>query len=216
MSLAAHLEKIGLPSVEAQLAHPTVVGIAEGTLPEPVFRSWLEQDYLFLLDYVRVFARLAWQAPAAHLGDLVDLAHATYHEELALHRSLAAEFGADLDGAAKGAPCAAYTAFLLDSAASYGEGLAALYPCMWGYSTLGARLAQRPPAEPRYRRWVDTYADPGFAALTRRCAQMIDESGADPARAEDLFREGLRHELAFWDVPLNPSGTEGHPAPSAE
>ncbi|MGV9719660.1 TenA family protein [Nocardia beijingensis] len=202
MSLAARLERIGLPAVEEQLAHPTVLGIAEGTLPEPVFRSWLEQDYLFLLDYVRVFARLAWQAPAAHLGDLVDLAHATYHEELSLHRSLAAEFGADLDGAVKGPACAAYTGFLLDSAASYGEGLAALYPCMWGYSTLGARLAERPPTEPRYRRWVDTYADPGFAALTRRCAQMIDESGADPARAEELFRAGLRHELAFWDVPL--------------
>jgi thiaminase/transcriptional activator TenA len=206
MSLAARLEILGMSSVEEQLNHPTVVGIAEGTLPEPVFRSWLEQDYLFLLDYVRVFARLAWQAPQAHLGDLVDLAHATYHEELSLHRSLAAEFGADLDGATKGAPCAAYTAFLLDSAASYGAGLAALYPCMWGYSTLGARLAQTPPAEPRYRRWVDTYADPGFAALTRRCAQMIDESGVDPARAEELFREGLRHELAFWDVPLHPSG----------
>src|SRR6478609_2555865 len=113
MSISAELHAIGRPLVEAQLAHPTVAGIAEGDLPEPVFRSWLEQDYLFLLDYVRVFARLAWQAPASHLGDLVDLAHATYHEELSLHRSLAAEFGADLDGATKGAPCAAYIAFLL-------------------------------------------------------------------------------------------------------
>ncbi|MFF0529616.1 TenA family protein [Nocardia amikacinitolerans] len=202
MSLAAHLEEIGRPSVAEQRAHPTVAGIAAGDLPEPVFRSWLEQDYLFLLDYVRVFSRLAWQAPAAHLGDLVDLAHATFHDELALHRSLAAEFGADLDGATKGEPCANYTAFLLDSAANYGEGLAALYPCMWGYSTLGAQLAIDPPAEPRYRRWVDTYADPGFAALTRRCAEMLDESGVDPARAELLFREGMRHELAFWDVPV--------------
>lgn len=201
MSLAARLEDIGRPLVEEQLTHPTVAGIAEGTLPEPIFRSWLEQDYLFLLDYVRVFARLAWQAPAAHLGDLVDLAHATYHEELSLHRSLAVEFGADLDGATKGAPCSAYTAFLLESAASYSEGLAALYPCMWGYSTLGVLLARNPPGEPRYRRWVDTYADPGFAELARRCAQMIDEAGTDPARAEELFREGMRHELAFWDVP---------------
>ena len=202
MSLAAHLEELGRPLVEEQLKHPTVAGIANGDLDEAVFRSWLEQDYLFLHDYVRVFSRLAWQAPSAHLGDLVDLAHATYHDELDLHRSLSAEFGADLDGARKGPPCAAYTAFLLDSAAAYGEGLAALYPCMWGYSTLGARLAEDPPAEPRYRRWVDTYADPGFAELTGRIAQMIDESGADPARAERLFLEGMRHELAFWDVPL--------------
>ncbi|MEV0294168.1 transcriptional regulator [Nocardia sp. NPDC050710] len=202
MSLAAHLEKLGRPLVEQQLTHPTVAGIAHGDLPEPVFRSWLEQDYLFLLDYVRVFSRLAWQAPAAHLGDLVDLAHATYHDELTLHRTLAAEFGADLDGAVKGAPCAAYTTFLLESAADYADGLAALYPCMWGYSTLGAILAANPPADPRYRRWVDTYADPGFAALTRRCAQMLDEAGGDPARAQRFFLEGMRHEYAFWDVPL--------------
>ncbi|MET8873233.1 transcriptional regulator [Nocardia sp. NPDC004604] len=202
ISLTAHLHELGFPLVESQLKHPTVVGIATGELPEPVFRSWLEQDYLFLLDYVRVFARLAWQAPAAHLGDLVDLAHATYHEELSLHRSLAAEFGADLDGATKGAPCAAYTAFLLESAASYADGLAALYPCMWGYSTLGAILAENPPSEPRYRRWVDTYADPGFTALTRRCGQMLDEAGGDPDRAERLFLQGMHHEYDFWDVPL--------------
>ncbi|QXJ22927.1 transcriptional regulator [Actinomadura graeca] len=202
MSLASHLEDLGRPLVEEQLKHPTVAGIARGDLPEAVFRSWLEQDYLFLHDYVRVFSRLAWQAPSAHLGDLVDLAYTTFHDELDLHRSLSASFGADLDGAAQGPACAAYTTFLLDSAATYAEGLAALYPCMWGYSTLGARLAEDPPSEPRYRRWVDTYADPGFAALTGRCAQMIDESGADAGRAERLFLEGMRHELAFWDVPL--------------
>ncbi|MFC4054754.1 TenA family protein [Actinomadura syzygii] len=200
MSLAAHLEKIGRPLVDEQLEHPTVRGIAQGDLDEAVFRSWLEQDYLFLHDYTRVFSRLAWKAPAAHLGDLVDLAHATYRGELDLHRSLSASFDADLDGATKGPACAAYTSFLLESAADYAGGLAALYPCMWGYSTLGRLLADDPPAEPRYRRWVDTYADPGFAELTARIAQMIDESGADPATAERLFLDGMRHELAFWDV----------------
>ncbi|MEV0234775.1 TenA family protein [Nonomuraea sp. NPDC050786] len=201
MAISEKLHSIGRPMLQAQLEHPTVAGIGRGDLPEPVFRSWLEQDYLFLLDYVRVFARLAWQAPAGHLGDLVDLAHTTYHDELSLHRSLSAEFGADLEGAVKGPACAAYTAFLLESAASYGEGLAALYPCMWGYSSLGRILAENPPDEPRYRAWVDTYADPGFEALTVRIAQMIDEAEPDPARAEALFAEGMAHELAFWNVP---------------
>ncbi|GAA0397432.1 thiaminase II [Microbispora corallina] len=201
MTISRELHAIGRPLLDAQLAHPTVRGIAAGDLPDPVFRSWLEQDYLFLLDYVRVFSRLAWQAPDGHLGDLVDLAYATWHDELDLHRSLAAGFGADLAGAVKGPACAAYTAFLLESAADYGEGLAALYPCMWGYSTLGRILAQDPPAEPRYRAWVETYADPGFAALTGRIAVMIDEARPDPARAAELFAEGMRHELAFWDVP---------------
>ncbi|MFC4062978.1 TenA family protein [Planomonospora corallina] len=201
MSISEELHAIGRPLLDAQLAHPTVRGIARGDLPEPVFRSWLEQDYLYLLDYVRVFSRLAWQAPDGHLGDLVDLAHSTFHEELSLHRSLSAEFGADLEGAVKGPACTAYTAFLLEAAADYAEGLAALYPCMWGYSTLGRILAENPPAEPRYRAWVDTYAHPDFAALTRRIAVMIDEAAPDPERAKELFTRGMEHELAFWDVP---------------
>lgn len=201
MAISEKLHAVGAPLLEAQLAHPTVAGIGRGDLAEPVFRSWLEQDYLFLLDYVRVFSRLAWQAPAGHLGDLVDLAHSTFHDELDLHRSLSAGFGADLDGARKGPACAAYTSFLLESAADYADGLAALYPCMWGYSMLGRILAENPPAEPRYRAWVDTYADPAFAALTGRIGRMIDEANPDPARAEALFAEGMAHELAFWDVP---------------
>ena len=205
VSLSDRLAERGMPSVLAQLEHPTVAGIGRGDLDPAVFRSWLEQDYLFLLDYVRVFSRLAWQAPDQHVGDLVDLAHSTWHEELTLHRELAAGFDADLAGAVKGPATTAYTAFLLHAAADYGRGLAALLPCMWGYSTLGQLLAKDPPAEPRYARWVGTYADPGFAELARRCAAMLDEAHAaglvDEPTATAAFDEALGHELAFWDVP---------------
>lgn len=204
-SLSERLQERGLPAVHAQLAHPTVAGIGRGDLDPAVFRSWLEQDYLFLLDYVRVFSRLAWQAPAPHLGDLVDLAHSTLHEELSLHRGLAAEYDADLDGATAGPVTTAYTAFLLDAAGDYGRGLAALLPCMWGYSTLGTLLAEHVPAGSQYAPWVATYADPGFAALAARCAAMLDEAHdaglVDEATATAAFDEALRHEHAFWDVP---------------
>lgn len=207
MSLAARLQAGGEASVAAQLAHPVVAGLGRGDLDPARFRGWLEQDFLFLQAYVRVFARLAWQAPAHRVADLVDLAHATAHDELALHRELAAPFGADLDAAVAAPQCAAYTGFLLDAAASYGRGLAALLPCMWGYSRLGqelARVAPVPGADPRYRRWVEDYASEEFAALARRCAAMLDEAAAAGAVTEEAaaeaFRAGLDHELAFWDA----------------
>ncbi|WP_127781937.1 transcriptional regulator [Rhodococcus sp. X156] len=199
-TLSQRLHRLGEPLLQQQLAHPTVVGIGRGDLDRDEFGRWLEQDYLYLLDYVRVFSRLAWQAPEEHLGELVDLAHSTWHEELDLHRALAAPFGAQLDTATKSPQCAAYTGFLLSSAADYGTGLAALLPCMWGYSQLGQRLAQHPPADQQYRQWVDTYADPGFAELARRCGQMLDDADPDPVRAEAAFLQAMRHELDFWDA----------------
>jgi thiaminase/transcriptional activator TenA len=202
----------GRRGLEAQLAHPVVRGIADGSLDQERFRRWLVQDYLFLLDYVRLFALAAARAPDTEaLGRMVDLAHATFHDELSLHRSYAAEFGlseADLDGGAKSPTCAAYTDFLLRTAATgdFADVLAALLPCMWGYSELGrAMAAAGMPAEPRYRRWVETYADPGFAELAAWCARLLDRAAAGlPAerlrQLEGCFGTSLDHELAFWDA----------------
>ena len=210
--LAGRLCAAARPQLELQLAHPVVRGIGAGTLDEDRFRRWLVQDYLFLLDYVRLFALAAARAPdAGTLGRLVDLAHATFHDELSLHRAYAARFGIaerDLETAAKSPVCAAYTDFLLRTAATgdFAEIVAALLPCMWGYSEIGRALqAAGPPAEPRYRQWVETYADPGFAELAAWCAGLLDRvaAGLPPERVaacERAFRTSLDHELAFWDA----------------
>jgi thiaminase (transcriptional activator TenA) len=210
--LSQQLFTLGRPNLERQLAHPTVGGIAAGDLEPGRFRAWLVQDYLFLLDYVRLFALAAARAPDTDtLGRLVDLAHATFHQELSLHRGDAAEFGlgqADLDQAEKSPVCAAYTDFLLRTAATadFAEVLAALLPCMWGYSELGRALAAAGlPAEPRYRRWIQTYADPEFATLAGWCADLLDRAAdglpaARQAACEQAFLTSLGHELAFWDA----------------
>jgi thiaminase/transcriptional activator TenA len=155
---------------------------------------------------VRLLARLAAAAPAQHLADFVDLAHATFHDELDLHRGLAASFGAQLETARKGPACERYTAFLLAAAEDYGTVLAALLPCMRGYAELGRRLAQAPPDEPRFRRWVEAYADPDFAALAGRGAEMLDETPVDETQASAIFHEAMGHELAFWSIPESLGG----------
>jgi hypothetical protein len=104
---------------------------------------------------VRLFALAAARAPDTDtLGRLVDLAHATFHQELSLHRGYAAEFGlgeADLDRAEKSPTCAAYTDFLLRTAATadFAEVLAGLLPCMWGGIPSWAGPWPRPACRPR-------------------------------------------------------------------
>jgi thiaminase/transcriptional activator TenA len=177
--LSQHLFALGRPNLERQLTHPTVRGIANGNLEPARFRAWLVQDYPFLLDYVRLFALAAARAPDTDtLGRLVDLAHSTFHEELSLHRGYAAEFGlaeADLDRAQKSPVCAAYTDFLLRTAATgeFAEVLAALLPCMWGTPSWAGHwrgLACRPsPATDAGSRPTPTPASPPWPRGARTC-----------------------------------------------
>jgi thiaminase/transcriptional activator TenA len=198
---------------EAQHAHPFVCGIGDGTLPLEAFGFWVRQDYVFLKDYVRVLALGAARAPGlAAVARFAQLAHETASTEMTLHRTYAARFGIDAAAleAEDAAPAtAAYTDFLLRTATlgSYAELLAALLPCMWGFSEIGQRLAaaDAQPADDRYAAWIDMYASDDFAALAAWCRSEYDaavgEAGAaERARATAAFVASSRHELAFWDA----------------
>ena len=197
---------------EAQIAHPFVRGIGDGTLPPELFGHWLKQDYLYLIDYGRVFAFAAARAPdLATMRAFTTLLHETLETEMALHRSYVAGFGitiGDLEATRKAPTTQGYTDFLLRLAATadYPELIAALLPCMWGYSDLGQRLAARGrPAEERYARWIDMYASPEFAQLAAWCCDLLDRVclGASPdllARVEEAFVTSVRYEHAFWEM----------------
>lgn len=206
------LRDLADPIWRAQHAHPLVRGIGDGTLDPAVFAVWLRQDSLFLVEYGRVFAFAAARAPdLATMRRLAALLTETLETELDLHRSYVAEFGiaeADLAAGAMLPTTRAYTDFLVRHAAAsdFAVVLAALLPCMWGYSELGRRLAAAGGSpEPRYARWVETYASPEFADLAAWCRDLLDEhaAGATPAVGrliEDAFLTSSRYELAFWQM----------------
>lgn len=207
-----HLRVLAAPLWDAQLGHPFVRGIGDGSLDPVVFGRWLRQDYLFLLDYARVFALAAARAPdAATAARFATLLQETIGTELDLHRSYVAEFGitaADLAREEKRPTTQGYTDFLLRVAAlgDWSELAAALLPCMWGYSWLGQALAADGlPTEERYARWIALYAAPEFAALATWCREIVDQAAlavGDSARRrmEAAFLLSSRYELGFWEM----------------
>ena len=212
MSTSQRLRYRADPIWRAQHEHPFVRGIGDGTLDPAIFAVWLRQDYLFLVEYGRVFAFAAARAPdLATMRRLATLLTETLETELDLHRSYVAEFGiteADLSAESMLPTTRAYTDFLVRHAATsdFAVVLAALLPCMWGYSELGRRLAASgPPPEPRYARWVEMYAAPEFADLAAWCRDLLDQhaDGVTPVVArhlEDAFLTSSRYELAFWHM----------------
>jgi len=200
---------------QAQHMHPFVRAIGTGTVAREQFEHWVRQDYLFLIEYARLLALAAARAPSLDLmRRFADLAQATLSVEMELHRSYAAEFGISAEAleAEEMAPTTqAYTDFLLRTAAlgDYGELVAGLLPCMWGFSEIGRELKRAGvPPEPLCARWVDMYASEEFAQQADWCREVLDELAEDlPAAAKGrlarAFLTSSRYELAFWDMARN-------------
>ena len=137
------LERIGRPEVERWTGHPFVRGLADGSLPAEAFRWYLQQDWLYLKNYVRVYARLAGQAPDDAVEHLVGLAHDLARTELGLIREMMAPYGVRFEGVEPTPVNARYQAFLLDAAAGdFATGVAATMPCLWGYSMMSRSLPE--------------------------------------------------------------------------
>jgi thiaminase/transcriptional activator TenA len=212
MSFSAELRQAADALWRAQLEHPLVRGIGDGTVSPQRFARWVRQDYLFLVGYCRALALAAARAQdLTTLRGFADLLAATAGREMDLHRSFAAEFGistAELEAEEPAQVTRAYTDFLL-CVATLGDGAelyAALLPCMWGFAEIGCQLAQRGrPAEPRCARWIDAYADPDFQALAEWCRGLVDRAAqgvgsAVRERMREVFLTSSRYELAFWDA----------------
>jgi thiaminase/transcriptional activator TenA len=202
------------PIWRAQLQHPFVLGIGDGTVDRECFKYWVRQDYLFLIEYARLFALAAARAPDLEsMTALANLTHETLATEMNLHRAYAAELGissAELEAEPKSPTTQAYTDFLLRVAAlgDFAELVAALLPCMWGFNEIGLSLAARGvSSQPLYARWVEMYASPEFTELARWCRGLLDRvaqrvDDAMEQRLLDAFVTSSRYELRFWDMAL--------------
>ena len=193
--------------------HPFVRGIGDGTLPVERFRYYIEQDYVFLLEYGRVLAlAVAKGAALPSMARFAELLHATLNVEMALHRGYAGRFGIAEDALARvvAAPTTyAYTRHLLATAyaGSIAEIAAATLPCQWGYAEIGRVLAARgePAGAPLYAEWIRMYAGAEYRDLAAGLrahfdALAADESDAGRARLAEIFHLSARYEWAFWEM----------------
>lgn len=206
------LFRVGVPIWESQYAHPFILGIGSGSLDLEKFKFWVRQDYLFLIEYAKVFAFAAGRAGELSVTRrLVGLAQSTLETELDLHINYAREFGldvAELEREEKSPVCQAYTDFLIriSLTGSFGEIACALLPCMWGYSEIGKRLeAHGLPQDDRYARWIQMYTGEDFLALTCWCRELVDQSARGQPqlelnRMEKAFLISSRYELMFWEM----------------
>ncbi|MFB1049961.1 thiaminase II [Paraliobacillus sp. JSM ZJ581] len=211
------LEKVK-PVWDSYLEHPFVKGIGEGTLDKEKFIHYMKQDYIYLVEYSRVFA--IGSAKANDLKTMTlfaNLLYGTMNFEMDLHREYAAKFGIsneDLENTEPSATMTAYTSYMLSQAQLGGveNAAAAVLACAWSYNWIGKQLATWPGAleHELYGNWVETYASDEFTKIAEDCISLINEIAKNKPehelkKLEDIFIKTNYFEYMFWDMAENKS-----------
>lgn len=202
----------------AYVEHDFLRQMGDGSLPQAAFRTYLAQDYLFLIQFARAYALATYKsrtladmrAAKAGLSAILDL-------EMELHIRLCGRWGlspADLEAAPEHQATVAYTRYVLDCGQS-GDLLdlhVALAPCVIGYAEIGARLAAEigPALKSHpYREWIGEYAGEAFQNVARDARRHLDELAARAmterrfADLAALFGKASRLEADFWQMGLD-------------
>lgn len=202
---------------QAYTWHPFVQGIADGSLPQPAFRRYLVQDYLFLVQFVRAYALAAYKAESlAAFRDKAGAIGALLHE-MTLHVGYCADWGipeAQILTEPEAPETIAYTRWVLDRGVA-GDILdleVALAPCTVGYGEIALAIEASPTRRRTgnpYESWIAMYAGAEYQALARSSAARLDalgESHGGAARFSSLavdFAKAARLEADFWQMGMS-------------
>ena len=218
MDLFDRLKAAAATEWASYVDHDFVRQLEARTLPEAAFRTYLVQDYLFLIQFARAYALAIYKS--RHLDDMRAAQaglSAILDVEMNLHVRLCGRWGlapADLEAAPEHAATVAYTRFVLDCGAS-GDLLdlhTALAPCVMGYAEIAARLAPdgvTALADHPYREWIGEYAGEPYREVAASARRHLDELAArslTDRRFTDLsalFAKASRLEAEFWQMALN-------------
>ena len=209
---------------ERMHGHPLVREICEGTLPKVKYQFYLEQDYLYLLEFCRVLALLCSRSPDFEtMSFFKNLLKEAMELEIDLHVKTCEQFGLTRENleSAKPAPhCLALTGYLLATATKgeFIDGLVAVLPAILCYYEVSRKLPREGlPEEPCYRDWITIYASREMREIANHVTDLtdrltIDISPARKARLTEYFKSSVDFEIMFWDMAYNLLDSISRPA----
>ena len=194
--------------------HPFVQELGMGTLDKEKFKFYLLQDYLYLLQYSKVFAIADVKSDTEEL--MTNFTKSQYFilaNEMNVHRQYMASFGItqeEMFSVQSSLFNRTYTANMLSFGLTGGlaEVLASVFPCAWTYSDWGKRLKEQYADRLEgnfYKTWIEKYASDEFAdsfawfydALDNLVSNMTD---GQRERIAEVFVSSVEFEYMFWEM----------------
>jgi thiaminase/transcriptional activator TenA len=194
------------------IRHPFVLALGDGALAAHKFRSFLVQDYLFLIQYARAYVLLAYKLDEPDdMRAALATADALLSGEMPLHVRYCAGWGLG-EAQMRAAPAAlemiAYTRYVLElgQAGDALDLMVALAPCIAGYAEIGAMLNEGlRPGNP-YADWIAAYAGPEYNRSVAEAMAMLERLAVRRGGAArydallNIFAQATECEAAFWEI----------------
>lgn len=199
--------------------HPFVTGIENGTLDREKFRYYIIQDYLYLIEYTKVFGIGIAKAKSIETTKLF----ASYIQlltdgEMDIHRGYMGRFGItekELADTPRALDSLSYTSYMLRVAYEEGEAeiLAAILSCAYSYEMIARSIVKNNPNSVNhkfYGDWIKGYASDEYSKENIVLFEMLEKLTAHYTDEQkqhivDIYVACSRYELAFWDLSWNMS-----------
>ena len=217
MSFSRSLKQKAIKVWEDGYNHPFVQELGAGTLDKEKFKFYLLQDYLYLLEYAKVFAMAMVKADDEKmLSNLSSITKSIFVDEMEVHRTYMKEFGITEDEVVNVKASLfnrTYTANMLATAqkGDLAETLATVFPCAWTYCDYGKRLKEQYKnnlEDNFYKSWIETYAGYEFEESFEWFYDAIDElvknkTDKEKRKIEEIFISSVEFEYMFWEMAYN-------------
>ncbi len=186
--------------------HPFLEACKQGTIKAEQFNTWLVQDYLFVLEFTRLAARVLAAAPPEHFDVLLGGLNAL-KDELLWFKDKAAERQLNLD-VSKQQTCTQYCEFMNTLATKpYPVQATAFWAIEFAYNQ-GWQLPGV-MIEP-YTEFAERWGNAGFTEYVKLLEQQADEVLSSTTesvwkQAEVAFLTVAQLEKDFWQMAFNAS-----------
>ncbi|MDC0738437.1 TenA family protein [Cognatishimia sp. SS12] len=208
MRATDHLQSLAIADWTMATSHPFTDALAAGTLPAEKMAGYLQQDYLFIDEFVRLLATTIAHAPT--LADSVPaaqfLAVVTGPENTYFQRSFEA---LDIPGEAAPAQATRNFKMLMEEARLSGRYelmLAVLCVAEWVYLEWATPHADQAEALPFWLgEWITLHSGAGFEGVVAYLRGQLDQTWEtldhlQRDMVQDFFVEAVRRERAFFDA----------------
>ncbi len=195
-------------------SHPFVKGIANGTLPVEKFKFFMIQDYLYLLDYARVFSIGAAKTNDPQMMRIFSgYVSSILNGEMDIHKGYMKRLGIDISDAENSEMSQdnlSYTSYMLRMAYEGGpaEVCAAILPCAVSYELIGRKMVEENPICAEnvfFGDWIKGYSCDEYHDENIKLMELTEKAaeGYSQKQLERLVEIGRRcslYEGLFWDM----------------